>query len=292
MIIYLEAALIYWLFCLVLVRRAGRAREEAGPLCRPLTCPTPTIPTTTRSLLLPRHPTAPAARPGPGEELRRQPCAARASTSRCDAARSSALIGPSGLGQDDGAALAERPRDARRRACSSSRTARRDRLRRSRRRSRSDRAALRDRSAMVFQHHNLFPHLTVLENVIEGPVQAQRVPKATADRSAPRSCSTASVSPRSATPTRFELSGGQQQRVGIVRALALAARPAALRRADEGARPRARGRGARGAEGARGRGLDDGHRHARARIRARGRGRGALSSTTASSSSAAPRRRC
>ena len=46
--------------------------------------------------------------------------------------------------------------------------------------SKADRFALRDRSAMVFQHHNLFPHMTVLQNVIEGPTQVQRVPKAQA----------------------------------------------------------------------------------------------------------------
>ena len=44
------------------------------------------------------------------------------------------------------------------------------------------RFALRDHSAMVFQSHNLFPHKTVLQNVIEGPVVVQKVPKAAADR--------------------------------------------------------------------------------------------------------------
>jgi cystine transport system ATP-binding protein len=82
------------------------------------------------------------------------------------------------------------------------------------------RLALRDRSAMVFQHHNLFPHLTVLENVIEGPVQVQRVPKATAVAEATALLDRVGLAEkRDAYP--FELSGGQQQRVGIVRALAL-----------------------------------------------------------------------
>ena len=83
------------------------------------------------------------------------------------------------------------------------------------------RFALRDRSAMVFQQHNLFPHMTVLENVIEGPVRVQKVPKAQAIAEASRRCSIASglAEKRDAYP--FELSGGQQQRVGIVRALAL-----------------------------------------------------------------------
>lgn len=82
------------------------------------------------------------------------------------------------------------------------------------------RFALRDRSAMVFQQHNLFPHLTVLENVIEGPVQVQRVPRARAVAQAEALLARVGLAEkRDAYP--FELSGGQQQRVGIVRALAL-----------------------------------------------------------------------
>ena len=83
-----------------------------------------------------------------------------------------------------------------------------------------DRAALRDRSAMVFQHHNLFPHLTVLENVIEGPVHAHGVPRIDAVARAEALLDRVGLADkRDAYP--FELSGGQQQRVGIVRALAL-----------------------------------------------------------------------
>jgi cystine transport system ATP-binding protein len=82
------------------------------------------------------------------------------------------------------------------------------------------RFALRDRSAMVFQQHNLFPHLTVLENVIEGPAQVKRVPKARAVAQAEALLARVGLAEkRDAYP--FELSGGQQQRVGIVRALAL-----------------------------------------------------------------------
>ncbi|MHA7305281.1 amino acid ABC transporter ATP-binding protein [Arthrobacter sp. TMN-49] len=81
-------------------------------------------------------------------------------------------------------------------------------------------AALRDRSAMVFQHYNLFPHMTVLQNVIEGPVRVQKRPRteviAEADALLKR---VGLFEKRDAFP--FELSGGQQQRVGIVRALAL-----------------------------------------------------------------------
>ncbi|QAY60523.1 amino acid ABC transporter ATP-binding protein [Microbacterium protaetiae] len=88
------------------------------------------------------------------------------------------------------------------------------------RQSKQQRAALRDRSAMVFQHHNLFPHLTVLENVIEGPVRAHGVAKVTAVTDAERLLDRVGLSAkRDAYP--HQLSGGQQQRVGIVRALAL-----------------------------------------------------------------------
>lgn len=81
-------------------------------------------------------------------------------------------------------------------------------------------ARLRDRSAMVFQHYNLFPHLTVLQNVIEGPVQVHKRTRAEAVADADRLLERVGLADkRDRYP--FELSGGQQQRVGIVRALAL-----------------------------------------------------------------------
>ncbi|MDJ0378865.1 amino acid ABC transporter ATP-binding protein [Cryobacterium sp. PH31-L1] len=81
-------------------------------------------------------------------------------------------------------------------------------------------AGLRDRSAMVFQHYNLFPHKTVLQNVIEGPIVVQRRPVAEVTAEAIALLKRVGLSDkRDSYP--FELSGGQQQRVGIVRALAL-----------------------------------------------------------------------
>lgn len=83
-----------------------------------------------------------------------------------------------------------------------------------------DLAELRDRSAMVFQHYNLFPHMTVLQNIIEGPVQVQKRKRAEAVADAEKLLARVGLADkRDALP--FELSGGQQQRVGIVRALAL-----------------------------------------------------------------------
>ncbi|MFX5705910.1 ATP-binding cassette domain-containing protein, partial [Acinetobacter baumannii] len=67
---------------------------------------------------------------------------------------------------------------------------------------------------------NLFPHLTVLQNVIEGPVHAHGVPKAEAVARAEALIARVGLTEkRDAYPS--ELSGGQQQRVGIGRALAL-----------------------------------------------------------------------
>ena len=80
--------------------------------------------------------------------------------------------------------------------------------------------SLRDRSAVVFQHYNLFPHLTVLQNVIEGPVQVQKRPAAEAKSEAMQLLERVGLGQK-ADAYPFQLSGGQQQRVGIVRAVAL-----------------------------------------------------------------------
>jgi cystine transport system ATP-binding protein len=86
--------------------------------------------------------------------------------------------------------------------------------------SQKERFALRDRSAMVFQHHNLFPHFTVLENVIEGPWRVQGRPKEEVVAEALALLDRVGLSDK-ADARPHQLSGGQQQRVGIVRALAL-----------------------------------------------------------------------
>ena len=81
-------------------------------------------------------------------------------------------------------------------------------------------AALRSRSAMVFQSHNLFPHMTVLQNLIEGPVQVQQRDPDEAVADARGLLAQVGLADREdAHPA--QLSGGQQQRVGIARALAL-----------------------------------------------------------------------
>jgi cystine transport system ATP-binding protein len=79
---------------------------------------------------------------------------------------------------------------------------------------------LRAQSGMVFQSHNLFPHKTVLENVIEGPVQVQKRPLDEAVADARALLEQVGLSDK-ADQYPFQLSGGQQQRVGIARALAL-----------------------------------------------------------------------
>jgi L-cystine transport system ATP-binding protein len=80
--------------------------------------------------------------------------------------------------------------------------------------------ALRSRSGMVFQSHHLFPHMTVLGNLVEGPVQVQGRPRAEAEADARALLEQVGLAGREdAYPA--QLSGGQQQRVGIARALAL-----------------------------------------------------------------------
>ncbi len=78
----------------------------------------------------------------------------------------------------------------------------------------------RAQSGFVFQSHNLFPHKTVLQNVTEGPIVAQKRPREEAEAEAVELLSQVGLAEkRDQYP--FQLSGGQQQRVGIARALAL-----------------------------------------------------------------------
>jgi polar amino acid transport system ATP-binding protein len=73
---------------------------------------------------------------------------------------------------------------------------------------------------MVFQHFNLFPHMTVLENIIEAPVGVLRVPKGDSRARAEELLALVGLAEkRDAYPGA--LSGGQQQRVAIARSLAM-----------------------------------------------------------------------
>ncbi|WP_302185296.1 amino acid ABC transporter ATP-binding protein [Streptomyces sp. GMY02] len=72
----------------------------------------------------------------------------------------------------------------------------------------------------VFQNFNLFPHLTVVENIIEAPVSALRRPRRAAVEQAARLLERVGLADKADAYPR-QLSGGQQQRVAIARALAL-----------------------------------------------------------------------
>ena len=73
---------------------------------------------------------------------------------------------------------------------------------------------------MVFQQFNLFPHLTVLENLTLAPIWVRKMPKKEAEETA-RTTSNACASPSRPTNIRASLSGGQQQRVAIARSLCM-----------------------------------------------------------------------
>lgn len=79
---------------------------------------------------------------------------------------------------------------------------------------------LRQHVGFVFQNFNLFPHRTVLENIIEGPVIVKGEPKAQASARARELLEKVGLKGREESYPR-RLSGGQQQRVAIARALAM-----------------------------------------------------------------------
>jgi polar amino acid transport system ATP-binding protein len=83
----------------------------------------------------------------------------------------------------------------------------------------------RTRFGFVFQSFNLFPHLTVLDNVVEAPVSAQGRRRSEVEAEARELLARVGLADRAGAYPR-QLSGGQQQRVAIARALAM--RPAVL----------------------------------------------------------------
>ena len=78
----------------------------------------------------------------------------------------------------------------------------------------------RQKMGMVFQHFNLFPHLTILQNMTLAPIQVKGVQKEQAEKKALELLGRVGLADR-ADAYPIQLSGGQKQRVAIVRALAM-----------------------------------------------------------------------
>lgn len=81
-------------------------------------------------------------------------------------------------------------------------------------------SASRADTAMVFQHFNLFPHLSVLENITEAPIYVKKVPRAKAEAQALELLERVGLAGKEKAYPQ-QLSGGQKQRVAIARALAV-----------------------------------------------------------------------
>ena len=79
---------------------------------------------------------------------------------------------------------------------------------------------LRQKMGMVFQHFNLFPHMTILENMTLAPIKVKKMSKAQAEEKALALLDRVGLKER-ANDYPIQLSGGQKQRVAIVRALAM-----------------------------------------------------------------------
>ncbi len=79
---------------------------------------------------------------------------------------------------------------------------------------------IRREVGMVFQHFNLFPHLTILQNCTLAPIHVRRMPRRDAEEAAMRYLTRVKI-PEQAAKYPGQLSGGQQQRVAIARALCM-----------------------------------------------------------------------
>ena len=80
--------------------------------------------------------------------------------------------------------------------------------------------ALRQKMGMVFQHFNLFPHMTILENMVLAPMKVKGMSRSDAEQKALQLLDRVGLKDR-ADAYPIQLSGGQKQRVAIVRALAM-----------------------------------------------------------------------
>ncbi|MEX1329679.1 MAG: ATP-binding cassette domain-containing protein, partial [Desulfobacterales bacterium] len=79
---------------------------------------------------------------------------------------------------------------------------------------------IRAEVGMVFQHFNLFPHLTIVENLTLGPIWVRKVPKKEAEETAMYFLNKVQIAEQ-ALKYPGQLSGGQQQRVAIARSLCM-----------------------------------------------------------------------
>jgi len=79
---------------------------------------------------------------------------------------------------------------------------------------------VRQQAGMVFQHFNLFPHKSILENITIGPMKVKKISKDEANKKAMELLEKVKI-PHQALKYPSELSGGQQQRVAIARTLAM-----------------------------------------------------------------------
>ena len=122
-------------------------------------------------------------------------------------------------------------------------------------------AAVRAQVGMVFQQFNLFPHLTVMGNIIEAPVHVLRRPRQEARRQAAALLGMVGLSEKVDSYPE-ELSGGQQQRAAIARALAMDPKAMLFDEATSALDPELVDGGAGGDAPAGAAGHDDGGGHA------------------------------
>ena len=80
--------------------------------------------------------------------------------------------------------------------------------------------AMRQKIGMVFQHFNLFPHLTILENITLAPVKLKKMTKEEANKRAMELLERVGLADKASSYPQ-QLSGGQKQRIAIVRSLAM-----------------------------------------------------------------------